>query len=84
MGPCSHPRAPGFLAPGRLGGPGSREPLIAWGPPGDLGAPSRAGGPLLGEILGTCLVSFLLFLIQNGKMKAAVFLLKRFFKENLV
>ena len=31
--------------------PGS---LVAWGPPGDLGAPSRAGGPLLSEILGTC------------------------------
>ena len=30
--------------------------LIAWGPLGDLGAPSRAGGPLLGEILGMCLV----------------------------
>ena len=44
MGPCSHPRAPGFLGP--------------WsprGPPGSLGAPSRACGPLLGEILGTCL-----------------------------
>ena len=44
MGPCSHPRAPGFLGP-----------LSPRGPPGNLGAPSRAGGPLLGEILGTCL-----------------------------
>ena len=32
-----------------------RGPLVAKGAPGDLGAPSRAGGPLLGEILGTYL-----------------------------
>ena len=52
MGPCSHPRAPGFLGPWQARGPWKPGPLIAWGPPGDLEAPSRAGGPLLGEILG--------------------------------
>ena len=32
-----------------------RGPLVSWAPV-DLGAPSRAGGPLLGEILDTYLM----------------------------
>ena len=43
-------------APAVIRGPlVSRAPSRQGGPTGNLGAPSRAGGPLLGEILGTCL-----------------------------
>ena len=55
MGPCSHPRAPGFLGPWPPRGPWLPGAPDRLGAPGDLEAPSRAGGPLLGEILGTCL-----------------------------
>ena len=33
-----------------------RGPLVSWAP-SRQGAPSRTGGPLLGEILGTCLMA---------------------------
>ena len=46
-------------------GPWFPGPLVAKGAPDNLGAPSRAGGPLLGKILGTCLANGFILLSSS-------------------